>query len=141
MLPTRSRVEDAVSQLRSCSNARCGTAKSSREGATRSRDLAELERRRSTGMQQRVGPMPVRRRRRRHTSGQWESAQQCRHHRGVGTEHLIVRCGQVSPRFRGQGSTPRVDTLAAGRAASLLARFSCAHEHHGPLAQLVRAHG
>jgi hypothetical protein len=32
-------------------------------------------------------------------------------------------------------------TLAAGRAASLLARDSCAHEHHGPLAQLVRAHG
>ena len=34
-----------------------------------------------------------------------------------------------------------VDTLAAGRAASLLGRASCADEHHGPLAQLVRAHG
>jgi hypothetical protein len=34
-----------------------------------------------------------------------------------------------------------VDTLAAGRAASLLARLFCVAEHHGPLAQLVRAHG
>jgi hypothetical protein len=57
-------IEDTVSQLRSCSNARRGTAKSS-----------EPSSRRSTGMQRRVGPMPVRRRRRRHTSGQWESAQ------------------------------------------------------------------
>ena len=31
--------------------------------------------------------------------------------------------------------------LVAGRAASLLARDRCADEHHGPLAQLVRAHG
>ena len=31
--------------------------------------------------------------------------------------------------------------LVAGRAASLLARGRCADEHHGPLAQLVRAHG
>ena len=34
-----------------------------------------------------------------------------------------------------------IDTLAAGRAASLLSRAIRAHEHHGPLAQLVRAHG
>jgi hypothetical protein len=34
-----------------------------------------------------------------------------------------------------------VDTLAAGRAASLLARPGRGYEHHGPLAQLVRAHG
>jgi hypothetical protein len=31
--------------------------------------------------------------------------------------------------------------LVAGRAASLLARNRCADGHHGPLAQLVRAHG
>jgi hypothetical protein len=44
---------------------------------------------------------------------------------GTGTEVFIVRCGQVSPRFRGQGldaCASSVDTLAAGRAASLLAR-------------------
>ena len=61
------------------------------------------------------------------------------------TECLIVRCGQVSPRFRGQGPrrcTSRASlALVAGRAASLLARRRCADEHHGPLAQLVRAHG
>jgi hypothetical protein len=56
-------LEDTVSQLRSCSNARRGTAKSSERS------------RRSTGMQRRVGPPAVRRRRRRQASGQWESAQ------------------------------------------------------------------
>jgi hypothetical protein len=44
-----------------------------------------------------------------------------------------------------KGSTLRLrrsTPLAAGRAASLLAReLSRAQEHHGPLAQLVRAHG
>ena len=33
------------------------------------------------------------------------------------------------------------NTLAAGRAASLLSRGPRVSEHHGPLAQLVRAHG
>jgi hypothetical protein len=68
----------------------------------------------------------------------------CRSLVGFGTEVFIVRCGQVSPRFRGQGldaARAHIDTLAAGRAASLLGRDSCADEHHGPLAQLVRAHG
>jgi hypothetical protein len=46
-----------------------------------------------------------------------------------------------------QGSRPRcarrarLTALVAGRAASLLARGRRADEHHGPLAQLVRAHG
>jgi hypothetical protein len=37
----------------------------------------------------------------------------CRSYGGTGTEAFIVRCGQVSPRFRGQG------TDAAPRRASL----------------------
>jgi hypothetical protein len=45
----------------------------------------------------------------------------CRSLAGFGTEVFIVRCGQVSPRFRGQGldaASAHIDTLAAGRAAS-----------------------
>ena len=45
----------------------------------------------------------------------------CRSYGGTGTEVFIVRCGQVSPRFRGQGldaAARSVTPLAAGRAVS-----------------------
>jgi hypothetical protein len=50
----------------------------------------------------------------------------CRRRCGTGTEAFHRPCGQVSPRFRGQGLDVRVarvsPALVAGRAASLLAR-------------------
>ena len=69
---------------------------------------------------------------------------QCRDRRGPGTEAFTVRCGQVSPRFRGQGpdAARRAGRCPGGRSCGVptLTRFGV-HERHGPLAQLVRAHG
>ena len=129
MIPTRSR----DSRTRSVNSGRAVThvvepRRVVAEETMGSHDPAGLTPRRSTGMQRRVGPTPVRRRWRRHTSGQWESAQH-----NAGTAVVLVSRPSPSDADKSlhasgvKGPTLRaaqVDALVAGRAASQRSRAS-----------------
>ncbi len=97
--------EDTVSQLRSCSNTRHGTAKSSDRGPERSHDLARVlrvaKKYRDAGARGSAGGFAADGEGRPGAVGicTQSAGLMWSRHRG----HLIVRCGQVSPRFRGRG--------------------------------------